>query len=79
MKSDAELIDWLQKQQGCGLISSDNGYWAVSTSGIQNVPVGGDPQDIDTTFFVFKHEWKSTIREAILAAMDELGGATNGA
>lgn len=66
--TDTELLDWLEKQQGCGLISSDNGHWAVSGSGMQNCPTGRDPQDIDTTFFVFAGEWRPTIREAILAA-----------
>lgn len=30
---DTERLDWLEKQQGFGLISDDNKHWAVSTSG----------------------------------------------
>ena len=67
--TDTELFDWLEKackNGACvGLINDDNGHWAVSTSGTQNCPAGWDPEDIDTTFFVFKGEWKNTIRDAI--------------
>jgi hypothetical protein len=73
MKTDTDLLNWLEEQGksgACiGLIHDDNGHWAVSVSGSQNVPEGRDPQDIDTTFFVFASEWRPSIREAILAAM----------
>ena len=73
--NDTERLNWLEKQakNGCciGLVHDDNGHWAVSGSGIQNCPVGRDPEDIDTTFFVFKGEWRNTIREAIDAAIED--------
>ena len=63
--NDTERINWMEEQCGCGLISDDAGRWAVSTSGIQNVPSPDEPVYIDTTFFVEANEWKSSIREAI--------------
>jgi len=67
--TDTEMLDFLQKackKGAClGLINDDNGHWAVSDSGTQNVPKSRDPEDIDTTFFVFKGEWKDSIRKAI--------------
>jgi hypothetical protein len=69
--NDTELIDWLETQEGSALISDDFGHWAVSGTGMQNVPEN-PPDDIQTTFFIEKHEWKKTIREAILAAYKEV-------
>ena len=67
--TDSELIDWLETQEGYGLISDDFGRWAVSSTGMQNVPDDTEvASDICTSFFVQAHEWRSTIREAILAA-----------
>jgi len=67
--TDKELLDWLEKQEGLGLISDDAGRWAVSTGGIQNVPESAFPIDIASTFFVEKEYWKSTIKEAIEEAI----------
>lgn len=67
-KTDTERIDWLEKQQGCGLINDDNGHWAFVGSGFQNVPMGKKAQDISTTFFIEKKDWKPSIRKAIDAA-----------
>lgn len=67
--TDSELIDWLETQQGSGLISDDFGHWTVSSSGIQNVPENIDvASDISTSFFIEAKDWKPTIREAIEAA-----------
>lgn len=68
--TDEDRLNWLEKQEGCALISDDFGHWAVSCMGMQNVPEK-TPADIDTTFVVMKDEWKSSIREAIDAAMKE--------
>lgn len=67
--TDTERLDWLSKQFGCGLINDDNGHWAVSWDGVQNVPMGRGPSDIDTAFFIKKKAWRKTIRAAIDAAM----------
>lgn len=74
MKTDTELLNWLEEHQGCDLVSSDNGYWAVSCSGMQNVPFEKEPQDIDTCFIIFKDEWRPTVREAILKAIEDEKG-----
>lgn len=66
MATDTERIDWFEKEAfGCALISDDNGHWAVSGDGMQNVPSSGRPEDIQTTFFVEADRWHPSIREAI--------------
>jgi hypothetical protein len=72
--TDSELIDWLETQDGSALISDDFGHWAVSSSGMQNVPDDiSVASDIATSFFVEAKDWKPSIREAILAAISEEG------
>ena len=63
--TDKERIDWLEGQYGFALISDDNRHWACVSDGTQNVPIGDDAQDIASTYFIEKHQWKSSIREAI--------------
>ena len=48
------------------LIHDDNGHWAISSMGFQNVPLTDEPEDITTTLFVEAKAWKNTIREAII-------------
>ena len=67
--SDTELLDWLQKIEGIGLISDDAGRWAVSTGGIQNMPDTMKAIDIASTFFVEAKDWRKTIRAAIETAI----------
>jgi len=74
--NDTELLDWLEKMArsgACpGIIYDDNGHWAVSFSGTQELPEEEDnPQDLWTCFLVDEHEWKPSIREAIKAAYQE--------
>ena len=76
--TDKELIDWLELQEGCGLISDDFGHWAVTGDGMQNVP-DNTPTDIQTTFFISKEQWKPSIREAILSVMEEWSASMVGA
>jgi len=63
-RTDSERLDWLEKQFGSGLISDDNGHWAISTNGFQNVVTGG-PKAVETSFFVRAKEWKKSARSAI--------------
>lgn len=65
---DAARLDWLGLQDGCGLVSDDAGHWAVSGSGMQNVPNDG-LIDLATTYVVMADEWQPTVREAIDAAV----------
>lgn len=67
---DAARLDWLGLQDGCGLVSDDAGHWAVSGSGMQNVP-DTTPIDLATTYIVMADEWKANVREAIDAAILE--------
>ncbi len=70
--NDKKRLNWLEKQDGLGLISDDAGRWAISTGGVQNMPDPNNPIDIASTFFVEKQEWKSTIREAIDYAIKQI-------
>uniref|UniRef100_A0A6M3LF10 Uncharacterized protein n=1 Tax=viral metagenome TaxID=1070528 RepID=A0A6M3LF10_9ZZZZ len=70
MNKDTERINWLEKKQGKALVSDDFGHWAVVEDGMQNIP-DSPPDDIQTTFFIEKEEWKKSIREAIDSAIKE--------
>lgn len=68
--TDTERLDWLSHQDGSGLISDDQGRWAVSGSGTQNLPDDPDlPFDFSGTFWVEAKDWRPAIRDAIDAAM----------
>jgi hypothetical protein len=71
MMTDTERIAWLEMQQGCGLISDDQGRWAVSAMGMQNLPNDDEPFDFVGSFFVEASDWRPTIREAIDAAVEK--------
>ncbi len=71
---DKELIDWLEEQNGSGLISDDAGRWAISDGGIQNVPDPDNPIDIVSSFFVEAADWRNSVREAIQVAIDKDDG-----
>lgn len=69
-RTDTELLDAIEAavdRGSCpGIINDDNGNWAVSEEGVQNVPdPNGPPIDIHTTFFISADKWKPSIREAI--------------
>jgi len=68
--TDTELLDFLEakaKEGWCPcLLNDDAGHWAVVGDGVQNVPLDA-PDDIATTFWVEKHQWKNTVREALEA------------
>ena len=68
--TDKERLDWLEKQDGMGLISDDAGRWAVSTGGIQNVPNLKRAIRISSVFLVEAREWQKSIREAIDYAIE---------
>lgn len=68
-RTDTRRLDELEqlvREGDCpGIISDDNGHWAVTGNGMQNVPEGPAPVDIATSFFVPASLWKNSIREAI--------------
>ena len=74
--TDTELLNILEergKQGWCPcLLNDDAGHWAVVMDGMQNVPIDA-PCDIQTTFWVEAHQWKETIREALLTFISEHG------
>lgn len=73
-RTDTELLDGLEEDTahgGCpGIINDDNGHWAVTGDGLQNVVCGDEPSDVQTTFYVQAKNWRKTIREAIDAYLD---------
>jgi len=70
------IIKWFEELTNEGycpaLIHDDNGHWAVSFDGFQNVPMGDEPQDTRTTFWVEKRYWKNSILEAVEYAKKEI-------
>jgi len=68
--TDTEILDWLEQQDGAALVNDDAGHWAVAFDGIQSVSAD-PPQDTDTSFFIEKDQWCSTIREAINKAIKQ--------
>jgi hypothetical protein len=60
------IMEQLSKLGHCpNLLNDDNGNWAVTTTGFQNVVYGDEPQDVNTQFFVEAKNWKPTPREAL--------------
>lgn len=69
--TDSELLNWLEKQDGGALLNDDSGHWAFASDGMQNVNFDDDgPYDLESVWFVEKHAFKATIREAILSAIE---------
>ena len=70
--TDTELIDWMEQQDGIGLISDDLGHWCATFDGVQSIPNNlEEPADIATSFFITKDQWKPSIREAIKSIIEE--------
>ena len=46
------------------LLYDDNGMWALSFDGMQEVVYGDEPIDLSMSFYVEKKQWQKTIREA---------------
>lgn len=68
----AAAIDWLEEQFGCALVNDDNGHWAVTWNGMQNVVSGDEPQEVETTFFISANEWHNTVMEAIAFVQEDM-------
>lgn len=62
--TDKDRIDYLQRAVGACLASDDQGFWAVSTSGMNSVS-SNPPADWSATLFVEKEQWKKSVRAAI--------------
>ena len=74
IKAAWQVVEWLVDKGYCpGLLYDDNGHWALALEGMQDVPIGPDPQDIATSFFVDSIMWADTAPLAICkAALKEL-------
>lgn len=53
------------------LLNDDNGHWALTFDGFQEVADGDDPQDLAISCFVSKEQWKDTIYDAVMHALEE--------
>ena len=47
------------------LLYDDNGHWAVSADGYQNVVSGDVPEDVETHFYIEAEDWKNSPKEAL--------------
>ena len=52
------------------LLNDDNGHWAISFEGYQTVALSDDPQDINTEHYILACQWKTTIKEALIYALE---------
>jgi hypothetical protein len=52
------------------LLNDDNGHWSVRFDGFQNVPTKDEPEDIHTTFFIKAKDWKESIYDALIWALE---------
>ena len=53
------------------LLNDDNGHWAITCDGYQNVVFGDEPEDVETSFFVEAKQWRNTPREALIQYLNE--------
>ena len=51
------------------LLNDDNGRWAVTFEGVQNVALDA-PRDISASFFVKANKWRYIIHEALIVALE---------
>lgn len=75
MRTDTELLAGLEKACANGaapaLVNDDNGHWACVGEGWQTVPCTMEPEDVITTFVIPKNEWRTSLRAAINAFLDD--------
>lgn len=72
---DTELLDWLAAQSGVNLVSDDDGRWAISDMGVQEVPLGdhGFTELVSIVSLVPPEHWCDDIREALRQGRERLG------
>ena len=75
VRTDTELLNGLEQavaNGACpGILNDDSGHWTVAEDGMQNISLDGGPFDCQTTFFVEKGSWHTSLRGAIVAYLDE--------
>jgi hypothetical protein len=65
--TDTELLNWLEQHAvGFGVVSDDNGHWAVVEDGMQSLPDGPDPQFISTSFLIEADQYRLPALTAVL-------------
>ena len=52
-------------------LNDDNGHWAVTSDGYQEIAKDDKPQDLETHFLVEAKYWKNTPREALYYYLDQ--------
>ena len=69
-----EKLELLVENGYCpGLIYDDNGHWALSTNGSQNMTTIEGKQDIWTSFVVEADDWHDSPLKAIEQSIKKLG------
>jgi len=73
---DSLPFDFIMKQlsrlgEAPNLLYDDNGHWAVTSDGYQNVVFGEEPEDVETSFFIKAKQWKTTPKEALQYYINE--------
>lgn len=53
------------------LLNDDNGHWAVTCDGYQNLVYGDEPEDVETHFFVEAKEWQNSPKDALYKFLQE--------
>lgn len=53
------------------LLNDDNDHWAVAYDGFQSLPQDDNPDDVVTTVWIEKRQWKKTIREALIYSLED--------
>jgi len=73
-----ELLKALQDSSGESLVCDDNGRWAVTVNGFQNITdpntgmfITDGPIELNTVFNIKAEEWCNSIREALLKWYNE--------
>jgi hypothetical protein len=66
-----QVLEWLVASGYCpNLIYDDNGFWAVSSFGMQNIRADGE--DLEFTEMIEGRFFKPSIREAIKYYVEQL-------
>ena len=67
------ILEQLSKLGHCPcLINDDNGHWAISGEGMQNVVYGDEMQDVESHFYIEAEMFQNTIKEALIHYLNEI-------
>lgn len=65
-------LELLAEEGGCPcLLNNDDGYWALSFDGMQNVPSGEKKEDVAICCFIEADDWQKTIYDAVVYKLEK--------